>query len=298
LRDSTIASYFAQTQQRDPYHVVVAELMLQQTQVDRVISKYEEFLHKWPTLQDLAKASLADVYIIWKGLGYNRRARYLHEMAKKIVEELDGIFPSDEASLKKLPGLGAYTARAVRTFAFGKDVGVIDTNVERIFSRVMFGCEFQQVEISSKEFSEVVDCAVPLGKGDPWNQALMDLGAGVCFARTPKCDMCPLQDVCVANQQAKEQKLQHYAALLNTTRKNRANDVKKKPKQKFSESNRYFRGKIVDKLREGPIEMEMLWQYVSSQYNLSDRLRWGELIERLVIDKLIQIHGTQVSLAG
>src|SRR3989344_6373000 len=188
LRDSTIASYFTTKWNRDPYTIIVSELMLQQTQVDRVLPKFESFIHKWPTVHDLSKAKLSDVLIEWKGLGYNRRAKFLQEMARAVVHTHKGNFPKTEEELRKLPGVGEYTARAVLTFAYGKDIGVVDTNIRRIFSRIMFGTEAGQTKISTKEFFAVIDQSVPSGKGDPWNQALMDFGALVCTAKSPKCD--------------------------------------------------------------------------------------------------------------
>lgn len=299
LRDQAIASYFTAMWRRDPYRVLISELMLQQTQVDRVLPKFEEFLGRWPTVSSLASAKLSEVMIAWQGLGYNRRARFLHEMAKTVVEKHSGSFPETEDELRKLPGIGEYTSRAILTFAFGKDIGVIDTNIRRIFARVMFGVEVDElgsVPIPPKEFLRIVDESVPKGKGDPWSQALMDFGALICTAKSPKCLSCPLQKVCEAQQRAKREGYDSYTEMLNVQKKNKSKSEIKKPKQKFEETDRYFRGRIVDKLREGSTHMEDLRQHMEKNHGLSDRVRFGMLVEQLVIDKLLVIRGSTASL--
>ncbi|HZZ98887.1 MAG TPA: A/G-specific adenine glycosylase [Candidatus Saccharimonadia bacterium] len=298
VRDATFATYFVSALRRDPYRIAVSELMLQQTQVDRVLPKFEAFILRWPTTSDLANATLSEVLIQWQGLGYNRRARFLHEMAKTVMQKHDGKFPTDEELLLSLPGIGEYTARAILTFAYGKDVGVIDTNVQRIFARVFYGVEQSEIttkaKISKKEFISIVDVAVPSGKGDPWNQALMDFGALVCTARGPKCGECPLHSICSANLAAQREGFKTYAEKLVKLQKDAP---KKKATAKFQDTDRYFRGRIVDLLRGGPVEMEELWKHLEKNHGLVDRKRFGTLIEQLVLDKLIQIRGATVSLA-
>jgi A/G-specific adenine glycosylase len=297
VHDATLATYFVNAWQRDPYRVIVSELMLQQTQVDRVLPKFESFLLRWPTVQDLSHAKLSEVLIEWQGLGYNRRARFLHEMAKAVTLKHSGAFPKDEETLRTLPGIGEYTARAVLTFAYGQDVGVIDTNIQRIFSRVFFGVEQDKVtkEAGSdrKDFIQFVDSAVPKGKGDPWNQALMDFGALVCISRSPQCDNCPVRATCKANLQAHHEGFKNYAEKLSHQQKVAP---KKKDLVKFHDTDRYFRGRIVDALRAGPIDMPELWQHMEKNHGLASRKRFGALIEQLVLDGLIEIHGSIVSL--
>ena len=293
LRDQSIASYFTKTWQRDPYRVVISELMLQQTQVDRVLPKFEEFIKRWPTTAALAKATLSEVIIAWQGLGYNRRARYLHEMAKTIMEKYEGKFPTNEEDLLQLPGIGQYTARAILAFAHGKDVGVIDTNIQRIFARTILGCEAFEISLKKKEFLELVDASVPKGKGDPWNQALMDFGALVCAAVTPKCDGCPVSQMCMANQDAIKRGSKNYAEYLTTQRKTK---TKKPFVTKFKDTDRYFRGRIVDKLREGETHMQNLRDHIEKNHGLTDKVRFGNIIEQLMKDKLIVIRASMVSL--
>jgi A/G-specific adenine glycosylase len=295
LRDQTIASYFSSKWNRDPYTVLVSELMLQQTQVDRVLPKFEAFIRRWPTVQSLAKARLSEVLIEWQGLGYNRRAKFLYEAAKKIVEIYDGIFPSTERELIELPGIGPYTARAILTFAYGKDVGVIDTNVLRIAARTQYGIESTQLRVKHplKEIERMVDSLVPKGKGDPWNQALMDFGATVCTAISPKCHSCPIATLCKANKKAVQNGFDTYAAQLASHKSANPN----KHVKPFHETDRYFRGRIVDELRNGSLHMQDLRDHIEKNHGLTDRVRFGTMIEKLVLDGLIQIKGSTVSLA-
>jgi A/G-specific adenine glycosylase len=151
---------------RDPYAILVSEVMLQQTQVERVVPRYVAWLERWPTVDSLAATSPADVIREWQGLGYNRRGLNLHRASQQIAERG---WPED---LTELPGVGPYTAAAVASFAFGRDVLPVDTNVQRIRER------------TGRRFSSMA------------GQALMDLGATVCLARVPRCGICPLANGC------------------------------------------------------------------------------------------------------
>lgn len=293
VREETIASYFSKMWDRNPYHVVISELMLQQTQVDRVLPKFEAFLKAFPTVHDLSNAKLSEVLILWKGLGYNRRAIFLHKMAQTIVKDFDGVFPKKEEELLKLPGVGGYTARAILAFGYGQDVGVIDTNIKRIYSRAFFGDEFQNLDVSKKEFEQVVDESVPKGMGDPWNQSLMDFGALICTASSPKCDTCPIQTICKANVRAKEFGFLSYADQLKAKK---PKENKKREKVLFKNTDRYFRGKIIDILREHPVHMKDLQKIMVDTYMLADLKRFGQIIETLMVDGLIVIKGSIVAL--
>jgi A/G-specific adenine glycosylase len=162
----------------DPYAILVSEVMLQQTQVARVLERYERWLRRWPTPAELATAPAADVLREWSGLGYNRRALNLQRAARRVVEL--GGFPRDIAGLEQLPGIGPYTARAIACFAFGAQVTALDTNVRRVLERAL----------------GTTDVEPPHGRAWDWNQALFDLGAQVCLARIPRCDRCPLAERC------------------------------------------------------------------------------------------------------
>ncbi|TMK82440.1 MAG: A/G-specific adenine glycosylase, partial [Actinobacteria bacterium] len=164
--------------------------MLQQTQVPRVIPKYQAFLDRFPSASQCAAAPVADVVRAWAGLGYNRRAVNLHRAAVAVVERHGGGFPNDLDALMALPGVGPYTARAVLTFAFGRDVGIVESNTGRVLARVA-GRPLTQAE--GQRFA---DALVPEGEGWAWNQAMIDLGATVCLRRAPKCAECPVASDC------------------------------------------------------------------------------------------------------
>ncbi len=175
----------------DPYKVLVSEVMLQQTQVSRVIPKYEAFLEQFPTAEDLAAAPLSDVLQLWSGLGYNNRAKYLKQAAETVVEDLNGRFPRDTEELKELPGIGPYTANAVASFAFNNGGPVFDTNVRRLMYR-FYG------KAPDSELEEYHEAIFPPGKSRKWNNAVMELGAQVCIDGTPRCRECPWRPDCTA----------------------------------------------------------------------------------------------------
>jgi len=175
--------------ERDPWRILVSEVMLQQTQVERVIPKWNAFLAAFPTPADCATASLGDVLRLWQGLGYPRRARNLQAAAVVVVDLHGGQLPDDLDDLLALPGIGPYTARAVLAFAFERDVAVVDTNIARILARTA------GERLTPKRAQERADEAVPAGQGWVWNQVVMDLGATLCRP-TPTCTPCPLAGSC------------------------------------------------------------------------------------------------------
>lgn len=222
---------------RDPYQILVSEMMLQQTQVSRVLPTYIAFLSRFPDVFALAGASMADVLIAWKGMGYNRRALYLQRTAVTVVQEHGGVFPHDEESLRKLPGLGKYTVRAIMVFAYEQNVSVIDTNVRRILEYYFFsGSKPEQ-----KELESVADQLVPLGNSWSWHQALMDYGA----LEMPK--------------------------IVPRKRAGAASQIP------FKETSRFYRGRVVDVLRERPIEQSQLVHDFSAEYGKS-----SEYIEDII----------------
>lgn len=195
----------------DPYKILVSECMLQQTQVSRVMAIYEIFLQTFPTIFDLSQASLAQVLIAWQGLGYNRRAKFLHQAAQKIVLDYQGEFPKDVSSLLSLPGVGTYTAHAILVFSFRKDVALLDTNIRKIIVYYFF----KGKSTTDSILSNVAQQLVPKGKSWEWHQALMDFGSLV------------LPEV-----------LKQNGIVIPV------------PKQsKFIGSRRYYRGKILNLLR-------------------------------------------------
>jgi A/G-specific adenine glycosylase len=182
----------------DPYKILVSEVMLQQTQVDRVIPKYHEFLEKYPTLKDLAEAEPDDVRQSWYPLGYNIRSYRLHSIACEFVERYGSTIPNDPEVLQSMKGIGRYTAGAVRSFAFNEDTPILDTNVMRVLHRVFIGNGDPKTKKS--RLWAVSGELIPKGKGYDFNQALMDFGATVCIARNPCCMDCPMRDFCKTYQ--------------------------------------------------------------------------------------------------
>ena len=178
----------------DPYKILVSEVMLQQTQVDRVIPKFHEFLGKYPTVQDLAEARPEEVRKTWYPLGYNIRPFRLHGIACETMERYGGRIPSKEEELLSMKGIGRYTAGAIQSFAFQKDAAILDTNVMRVLHRIFIGTgDPKKQKTILWMLSEKL---IPKGKGYDFNQALMDFGAMVCTARKPFCLLCPMRDIC------------------------------------------------------------------------------------------------------
>src|SRR6266404_9799420 len=180
----------------DPYHILVSEIMLQQTQVDRVLPKYAEWLDKYPSLAALAVAPEDEVTGTWYPLGYNIRPRRLQTIAREAVARYDGRLPSDEATLLSFKGIGAYTAGAIRSFAFRERAAILDTNVARVLFRMFVRRGDPKAHAMKKHLWAVSEAVVPYKHVFDFNQALMDLGATVCVARKPKCDECPMTSLC------------------------------------------------------------------------------------------------------
>jgi len=170
--------------------------MLQQTQVDRVLPKYAEWLEKYPSFEALASARVSEVTKTWRPLGYNIRPRRLHAIAREAVQRYHGQLPSDEETLLSFKGIGAYTAGAVRSFAFGQRAAILDTNVARVLYRVFVGDGDPKAHAMRKQLWRISDALVPRKRVFDFNQALMDLGATVCTARNPRCAACPMSRMC------------------------------------------------------------------------------------------------------
>lgn len=298
VRENTFATYFAGELQRDPYRVIVSEVMLQQTQVERVKQKYEAWMRKWPTINDLAKATLPEVLIEWQGLGYNRRARFLWLLAKEIVEQRSGEWPKTEKDLLRLPGIGRYTARAVMAFALGAQVGVVDVNVKRVLRRWV---KFDN-ELTERAWFECADQVLPVNQADPWNQALMDFGALVCTAKNPKCEKCPMHEICAANVHAKAKGFGNYREFLLSDREQLASHSQRTKKGKdtglkFEETDRFFRGRIIDLLRSKELPKEELFTILNTQYNLGEKERFEALITGLQKEQMIEHTNDVIRLA-
>ena len=185
---------------RDPYRILISELMLQQTQVSRVLDFYRRFLERFPDLPSLAKAKPQRVLEAWEGLGYYARARNLHTLARHVTETRDGVIPSEPAELRSLPGVGVYTAGAVASFAYEKRAALVDTNVARVLHRVFAPELDPKSGAGLKRLWHIAEQLLPRTGKLTWthNQALMELGALICSARAPKCSMCPVQTGCAS----------------------------------------------------------------------------------------------------
>ncbi len=255
---------------RDPWAVLVSELMLQQTQVARVLPKYEGFVDRWPTASACAAAPLGDVVTAWAGLGYNRRAVNLHRCAQQVVERHGGGLPDDLASLLALPGIGPYTARAVLAFAFESDeVGVLDTNAARVLAR------WSGRSLGRAEAQRLADASVAPSAGWAWNQAMLDLGATVCVPRTPRCDECPVAGGCAWHQAGLPAPDPAIGSAGVSTGQSR-----------FDGSDRQGRGRLVDVLRLGPVPAEDLARVMGWP---DDPERAARVAATVVADGLAQI---------
>jgi A/G-specific adenine glycosylase len=215
--------------------VLVSEVMLQQTQAERVVPYYLGFLAAFPTPAACAKAGPAAVVRAWSGLGYNRRALNLHRAATVVVAEHQGQVPADERALRSLPGVGPYTANAIRSFAFEADVATVDVNAIRVLARSVQGAG-----LTVPEAQELADRLLPAGRAWDFNQSMFDLGATVCLPR-PRCDQCPLRRMCRWQQDGLDQPDPWRAS------------PSARPQSRFAGSDRQGRGRLVQALRTAPV---------------------------------------------
>jgi A/G-specific adenine glycosylase len=181
---------------KDPYSVWVSEIMLQQTRVDTVIPYYKKWMERFPDLASLAQASGQEVLLAWEGLGYYGRARNLHKAAKIVIEHFGGALPADVALLRKLPGIGRYTAGAIASIAFGLDAVTLDGNLRRVFARIFDVSEPADSPTGEKKLWTLAQEQLPRGRAGDFNQALMDLGAAICLPHNPACLICPVSGEC------------------------------------------------------------------------------------------------------
>ncbi|HEX9697693.1 MAG TPA: A/G-specific adenine glycosylase [Actinomycetota bacterium] len=252
---------------RDPYRTMVAEVMLQQTQTGRVAPIYERFMERFPTLSRLAHAPSMEVIQAWRGLGYNRRAVDLHRAAQAIEEDHGGRFPEDPATLRRLPGLGEYTAHAIACFSFDAQVPVVDTNVRRVLSRVALGKDASEAE-PNRSWALAAEW-LPPGEAYRWNQALMDIGAMLCRGSKPLCAQCPLARAC---------------AYRVAGRHREAPAPNGRTKEKFEGSRRQARGGIVDELRTAAGNGVTLGTLAGRMHHHERSLEW-------LVEILTQLEG-------
>ena len=264
---------------RDPYRILVSEVMLQQTQVSRVAVKYKEFLQQFPTLVSLSRAQTSDVIRAWSGLGYNSRALRLQRLAQLVVERHGGKIPTEPSLLLQLPGVGKYTANAIASFAFEKDVPVVDTNIRRVLSRLFSKMRSPDERTSEASAWEVAEALLPRARSRTWTLALMDLGATICTARRPLCAQCPVSKVC------------RSAFLLNGGKA--TNQSAKREPSHEGIPNRIYRGRIVEALRnvngEGSLQLRRLGERIKIPFRRSEEVWLRSLLVRLQRDGLVKM---------
>jgi A/G-specific adenine glycosylase len=283
---------------RDPYKIMVSEIMLQQTQVDRVVLKYQGFLELFPSLTALAAAPTADVIRAWTGLGYNRRAVNMQRTARVVLEAHNGQFPRDIVELLKLPGIGPYTAGAIACFAFEQDVAFIDTNIRRVVQRLFVGPE-ESAPAGEARLLAIARGAVPPGQGWAWNQAIMELGALICTVAAPACWRCPVQAHCrayAARRSADEQLFSSESAPARQLLRR----VVERREAPYAGSNRFYRGRAIEALRQlGPGEalpLPALGHRLKEGFTEEDMPWLRALVDGLARDGLLALEDEQARL--
>ena len=254
-----------------PWAVMVSEFMLQQTPVSRVLPVYEAWVERWPVPAALAAESTGEAVRAWGRLGYPRRALRLHAAATAIVDRHGGEVPSSLEDLLALPGVGAYTAAAVSSFAFGGSEPVLDTNVRRVFARVVGGEQFPPSSVTRAE-RDLATALLPVRDAHRWAAATMELGAVVCTARSPRCDACPVADLC-------RWRAAGYPAYDGPVRRGQA----------WHGTDRQCRGRLMAVLREatGPVPkpaLDAVWPDALQRERALDGLVADGLVEPLADD--------------
>ena len=251
----------------DPYAVLVSEVIAQQTQAERAAARWERFMARFPTVETLAAASPADVLREWQGLGYDRRGLALWRAARVIRDHHGGRVPSSVEALEALPGVGSYTARAVGAIAFGLSVGAVDVNVERVISRVTGRAgqlSRSDVQTTADRIAETTDPAT-------WTHAVMDFGATMCRPRNPRCDDCPVRAVCASATVGVERHVRGRA----------------RPKTPFQATNRWLRGRILDRLRAAP---PLAWVPLDAPIGVHELEHVRRAATALAADGMIEIR--------
>src|SRR5271169_2567248 len=268
---------------RNPYDILVSEIMLQQTQVNRVKEKLPVFLKRFPSMKALARSSKADVIRAWSGMGYNNRAIRLRELADHVMQNYRGVIPRNIEMLEQLPGIGRYTAHALCCFAFGKRVPVVDINVRRVFSRIFFRMKQSDNLIEIDDCWEIADKILPRN-AYIWNQALMDLGAAICTARNPSCERCPVAQHCASQR------------LLNVSGSRQTRKTKREPHYNGT-PRRIWRGKVVEVLRNvngrGHIEIREMGLAIKPDFNKKELPWLRSIVDVLVTDGIAEMKSVR-----
>ncbi|WP_305082518.1 A/G-specific adenine glycosylase [Oscillochloris sp. ZM17-4] len=286
---------------RDPYRILVSEIMLQQTQVERVVPKYHAFLEAFPTLDALADAPTAEVIRLWAGLGYNRRAVNLQRAARAVRDSCGGQFPRTAAGLQALPGIGPYTAGAVACFAFEQDVAFMDTNIRRVLRRALVGPDQIAPPPGDRALLDLGAALIPPGQGWAWNQAIMELGALICTAAAPACRRCPISGACRAHAAQRAEDEASILAMGDARELGApprpARRVAERREEPFKGSRRWHRGRIIDALRAHPaLPLSRLGPLVKPDYSEADADWLRELVGGLARDGLAILEGDEARL--
>ena len=253
---------------REPWPVLVSEVMLQQTPVSRALAPWRAFMAAFPAPIDLARAPLSDALVLWQGLGYPRRCRNLHDTARLLVERHGGEVPGDLDSLLALPGIGPYTARAVLAFSFGADVAAVDTNISRVLARTAGEA------LGARALADRAAAVLPAGRAWASNQSIMALGARLCTARAPRCHECPVAIHCRwRGGPAPDPAVRSAGAPRRQAR--------------FEGSDRQLRGRALAALVTGPLATEELMRVM----NAEEPERCRRLLAALVAERLVVVDG-------
>jgi len=294
LRDAVLAWYDAEGRPlafrgtADPWAILVSEAMAQQTQASRAAEAWGRFLGEFPTVESLASATPAAVLRAWRGLGYNRRALALRRAAVAIVEEHSGQVPDDLDALRRLPGVGPYTARAVAALAFGRRVGAVDTNVRRVLNRAVGG---RPGAFTDLELQAVADASVPADRPGHWTHALMDVGATFCRPRAPRCGACPARPWCrAAIAGTAESPAAGGGARPRPIRVRAAREAE----APFRTTSRWLRGRILDALRDAPSDA---WARIDAPFGEHDAPALEVALTGLAREGLAERHPSDPRLA-
>ena len=283
----------------DAYAILVSEIMLQQTQVERVLPKYHQFLTAFPTLAALAAAPTAEVITVWAPLGYNSRAVRLQSIARQVIAEFGGQIPASVDELLRLKGIGRYTAGAIACFAYHQQVATVDTNIYRVLHRIFLGLEHPEPRISTDHMFTFAEQVLPPGEAYNWNQALMDLGATVCGSANPQCARCPLQEQCQAYRDMSQYSLFPGGTVLRQLRKVAEPKISYEAKP-FTSTSRYFRGRIIDHLRslaaDQRITLAKLGPIIKADYSETDTAWLLKLVQGLAKDGLLDFQEEGIRL--
>jgi A/G-specific adenine glycosylase len=258
---------------RDPWAILVSEVMAQQTQVARVIPKWLAFLDRWPTPQACAEADLGDILRLWEGLGYPRRAKNLHAAAVALATQ--GAFPQTLDGLLTLPGVGPYTARALMAFAYEADVAVVDTNTARVLAR------WAGKTLDRRQVQTAADEMVPPGLGWSWNQAMLDLGATICTLRNPRCDICPVEAQCTFRGSGIDPAIGTAGVSV--------------PQSRFQGSDRQLRGLLLRAVARAPISRNEAAKRID---RTSESNRVNKLVGALISEGLLSDDQGMLVLGG